>query len=248
LFGILSFSLDWKNLMKIPKFVTPRLQAVTETVRFPAVADVGCDHAYALISLALSGRLQKGIAADARPGPLARAAENIWKFHLEALIETRLCDGLSQIAPREADAIVIAGMGGELVNRILAEGEAAARAAKQLVLQPMTALFETRRFLYENGYTIANERLAAEGEKLYVVLDCVSGEKTDLETDLDFHIGKKLLENRDPLLERYINGKLREFNKILRGLQTAGREEFTQKISETRELLTRLHALKEAPP
>jgi tRNA (adenine22-N1)-methyltransferase len=236
--------------MKIPKFVTPRLQAVTETARFPAVADVGCDHAYALIFLALSGRLQKGIAADARPGPLTRAAENIRKFHLEALIETRLGDGLSQIAPREAETIVIAGMGGELVCRILAEGEAAARAAKQLVLQPMTALFETRRFLHENGYSITNERLAAEGEKLYVVLDCVSvkgenGEKTNLETDLDFHIGKKLLENRDPLLARYLESKLREFSKILRGLQIANRAEFTQKISETRELLARLRALKE---
>lgn len=40
------------------------------------------------------------------------------------MIETRLSDGLHMLQPGEADRIVIAGMGGPLMQRILEEGEA----------------------------------------------------------------------------------------------------------------------------
>lgn len=41
---------------------------------------------------------------------------------LENRIETRLSDGLEKLSPGEAEAVVIAGMGGELMIHILEQG------------------------------------------------------------------------------------------------------------------------------
>lgn len=54
------------------------------------------------------------------PGPLDRARSTAARYGLAERMEFRLCDGLSGIAPAEADTIAIAGMGGETIAAILA--------------------------------------------------------------------------------------------------------------------------------
>lgn len=87
----------------------------------------------------------------------------------------RRCDGLADVRADEVDTVVIAGMGGDLIARILA----AAPWTKQahLILQPMTAQEDLRRWLLENGYCIAKETLAQEGKKLYVILSATGREQ-----------------------------------------------------------------------
>ena len=88
----------------------------------PVVADVGCDHAYVSIALVARRIARKVIAMDVRKGPLAIAADNINEAGLTERIELRLGDGLAMLRRDEADAIVIAGMGGLLTKRILEQG------------------------------------------------------------------------------------------------------------------------------
>ena len=45
------------------------------------------------------------------------------QYGLEQYIETRLSDGLEKLEAGEADTLVIAGMGGPLMERILTDGE-----------------------------------------------------------------------------------------------------------------------------
>ena len=44
------------------------------------------------------------------------------QYGLDAYIETRLSDGLEALKPGEGDTLVIAGMGGPLMERILTDG------------------------------------------------------------------------------------------------------------------------------
>ena len=83
-----------------------------------AVADVGCDHAYLSVWLLREGIASYAYACDVRPGPLAKAAETIRFFHMTGRATTVLCDGLSGLAPGDASVIVMAGMGGELIENI----------------------------------------------------------------------------------------------------------------------------------
>lgn len=84
--------------------------------------DVGTDHGYVPIELAQRGIISHGLAMDVRKGPLERAKEHIRQYGLEDVIETRLSDGICQLQDHEADTVIVAGMGGELVIHILEEG------------------------------------------------------------------------------------------------------------------------------
>ncbi len=87
------------------------------------LADVGTDHAYIPIYLMQNGVIPQAVAMDINQGPLLRATENIRRYGLTGRIETRLSDGLEKLQAGEADTILIAGMGGLLMVRILENGQ-----------------------------------------------------------------------------------------------------------------------------
>ena len=93
------------------------------------LADVGTDHGYIPIALIQRQKIKSAIAMDINKGPLARAQDNIASAQLGDYIQTRLSDGVAALGEGEADSILIAGMGGELVIHILSEGEKACSRA-----------------------------------------------------------------------------------------------------------------------
>ena len=105
--------------------LSARLAAVAALVEPGSrVADVGTDHGYIPIYLVQTGIADRAIAMDVRSGPLERARAHVDRLPpgCRERIETRLSDGLKALSPGEADTVVIAGMGGELMIRILDEG------------------------------------------------------------------------------------------------------------------------------
>ena len=89
-----------------------RLKKIAHCVKSDVMADIGTDHAYVPVYCVQNGLCKRGIACDINEGPLLSARENILSAGLESKIETRLSDGLEKLKPKEADTIVIAGMGG----------------------------------------------------------------------------------------------------------------------------------------
>ncbi|MBO4653898.1 MAG: SAM-dependent methyltransferase [Lachnospiraceae bacterium] len=142
-----------------------------------AVADVGCDHAYLSVWLLREGRTKYAYACDVRKGPLAKAEETIRFFHMQERAETVLCDGLAGLAPGAAQVIVMAGMGGELTNRILTEGSDRAVAAETLVLQPQSDWDLVRRRVYALGFVITDEQCLYEDGKYYL---CMRADRGDV--------------------------------------------------------------------
>lgn len=102
--------------MKLSKRMQRLASLVTEGNR---LADVGTDHGYIPIALVQEGKIPHAIAMDVNAGPLSRAIEHIRESGLSTYIETRQSDGLAGLLPKEADTVLIAGMGGMLTVRIL---------------------------------------------------------------------------------------------------------------------------------
>lgn len=134
------------------------------------VADVGCDHAYISIYLVEGKVAPKTIALDVNEGPLLRAQENIASYGMEGLITTRLSDGLHKLKPNEADSIVIAGMGGPLMIKILEEGSECVATAKELILQPQSEIWRVREYLHNLNFEITKEDMCIDEGKYYTVL------------------------------------------------------------------------------
>ena len=157
--------------------LSPRLAAVGRLVPpgLPLV-DVGTDHAYLPAALVQMGRIPSAVAADLRQGPLSRARETVREHGLTAKITFRLCDGLTGIRPEEAGSVAIAGMGGETIAHILAAAPWVRERAVPLILQPMSSQSDLRLWLQQNGYAIAGEKLAREGDAIYTVMLVRAGE------------------------------------------------------------------------
>ncbi len=211
--------------MAIEKMMTPRLLAAASFVKKGShVADVGTDHAYIPIWLLKREICPFAIAMDINRGPLMRAKKNIESFGLQAQIHTRLSDGLSALKLGEIDTVVICGMGGVLINRILEGGVHLNGTVSHYILQPMTAIEETRKFLEEHHFLIQDECLAQEDDKIYTILSVVPGEM-HIEKELDYYVGTCLVQNRDPLLAAYLDGKLYELEKAITSMSQTKNQE-----------------------
>ena len=129
--------------------------------------------------------------------------------------------GLDTLKLGEADTIVIAGMGGTLLAQLLDEGKDKAQKAKTLVLQPMNDLDIVRKWLYSNGFSIYDEQMVDEGDKIYTVI-CVTFENLNPEIREEFyyHVGEKLIEKKDPLLNKYCKMKIRQLERVLKQLES----------------------------
>ena len=206
--------------MEIEKMITPRFRKILELIpNCNTVADIGTDHAYIPVYLVNKGEAKKAIAMDLREGPLKRAEATVVKYNAKEKTELRLSDGLEKLLPDEADVIVIAGMGGLLINEIL-EKNAKKHKNALFVLQPMTAEVEVRKYLEDNGFVIVDERLAREDNKIYQVMSVRFG-NMKIENEVNYHLGIKLFENNDENLEYAINKLIKKYEVILQGLKTA---------------------------
>ena len=116
------------------------------------VADIGTDHAYLPVWLCKSSTAVQAVAADINPKPLQRGKETVVKYNAENMVQLRLSNGLENIQPDEADDIIIAGMGGELISGILNAAPWVKNSRYHFILQPMTKAEVLREYLYENGF------------------------------------------------------------------------------------------------
>ena len=193
---------DMKNFQKIN--LDNRLFLCAENVRpGKLVADVGTDHAYIPIWLALNGLTPHVLATDVREGPLLNAKKNIVKFNVENKVNTRLSDGLDSINHDEVDDIVIAGMGGELIVKIISRAGWLKDNSKHLVLQPMAAEPELREFLAREGFKINLEQAVVSYGKVYTVMSVLFDNTLNDFDKIYPYIGK-LKENLTPEAYMYV--------------------------------------------
>lgn len=204
------------------------------------VADVGCDHGYISIYLVQSGIAKSAIAMDVRKGPLMGAQSNVKGYGLENSIETRLSDGLKELKPGEADSLIIAGMGGKLMKRILEDGDSKALGIRTAILQPQSELSEFRMYLRDNGYAILDERVVLEDGKYYfpmkvlisgaddhtfeqTVSDLIDKTGCDEETAISIcnRYGECNIIRKDPLLKSYLEHGMEVGASIIKGLDEA---------------------------
>ncbi|CCO09119.1 conserved hypothetical protein [Desulforamulus hydrothermalis Lam5 = DSM 18033] len=206
------------------------------------VADIGTDHGYLPVYLVLTGRAPRVIAADLRPGPLAAARATLQRYRTADSIQLRLGNGLRVLQPGEADVIVIAGMGGGTIRDILQDSPVVAAAARRLILQPMADEPELRQYLINHGWTIADETLLLEDDRLYLVIVAEPGQE-DIKDPLLLEVGPRLWEKKHPLLREHLQRLLAKYDKVGRGLTQSSQPAARAKADLIKEKMAALEKL-----
>ena len=180
------------------------------------VADIGCDHGY-LLKLAIGNKnIKKGYAIDNKIGPLNSAKSNLINY--ENII-FKLSDGLINVLETDINCVVIAGMGGMLINKIFDDSIDKFKNIKKVIVCPNRNMDKVRLNFINNGFKIINEDIVYEDKKYYEIIVFEQGNQVLSEQEIFF--GPYLLKNKSSIfihkwLEYYdrIKGIDSKFNEI----------------------------------
>ena len=224
--------------MKLSK----RLQTIADFVKKGAVvADIGTDHAHIPIYLIKNNIISKAYACDINAGPLEKAKENINYYGVKN-IELRLSNGLEKLKTDEADTVIIAGMGGELIIDILDRGQGFFDKKNTFILSPHTKIEEVRNYLLRKGLKILKEDMCIDEGKFYTVMEAVYMGKTFSYTKGELLFGKYLIDNKNPVLFEYLKKEKQKYLNIISadGINDTRRRELKDRLDIIEETINEM--------
>ena len=199
--------------------VSNRIEFIIENLEnVEVLADIGTDHGYVPLIALERGICNKAIACDINKDPLDKARLNAILEGAGDELEFRLGGGFEPLEVNEANEVVIAGMGGNLIRDILEADLEKVKSAEYLILVPAQNPEVLREYLYKNNYEIIKEDLCLD-EGIY------------------YEISPILLRSKHSLMKDFLQNKIDEYNKILGFITEATvsankrREEIKEKIS-----------------
>jgi tRNA (adenine22-N1)-methyltransferase len=211
--------------------LSPRLAAVLSLIGGDCVtlADIGTDHAQLPIAAVKLNMVVRAIACDIAPGPLSQAVTAIYSAKMGDRIVTRLGDGFDPLEADETDVAVIAGIGGMNIVNILEKGSTKAKTVKRLILQPQHDTVKLRRHLHRLGYFIADERLAREGDRYYIIIVATPSAAPAFWNEREYSLGKYL--TNEPDWKDYANAEIERLEKFIKsGATGEKRDEYEQRL------------------
>jgi tRNA (adenine22-N1)-methyltransferase len=192
---------------------------------------VGADHGRLTVALLASGVADSCVATEATPTRLARLAIRLAEHGHGERLALRWGDGLAPLWPSDRlDVLVLAGLGGPSIVRILADPRREELGVRRFVLQPTTDAGPLRRWLTAQGLATMDERLARVRGRFHVVIAAERGAGLPrwpgLGEDDVTEVGPALLARRDPWLLPYWRATLDRQRAILAGASPGrGRDE-----------------------
>lgn len=127
-------------------------------------ADVACDHGYCAKYMLDSGFCNSAVISDISEKSLSKAQTLLSGYIENGLCRSVCCDGLEKI--EDADEVLIAGIGGEEILKILQN----AYIPEKFVFQPMKNVKELRAYLLEKSCHITADDVFTDGKKYYFVI------------------------------------------------------------------------------
>lgn len=198
------------ELSKRLKFIVNHIDKVI------SLSDIGTDHGYIPLYALRTGLCERAIASDINKEPLDKARLNALLEGMGDELEFRLGSGLEPLKEGEVQAVIIAGMGANLIKDILEKDIEKVDNLDYLILQPAQNPKFLREYLYTSGYEIIEEDLCKDSGKYYELFKVKRKalESTILD-DIYYEISPKLLMSKHPLMKEYLQSKLDIYNKIL---------------------------------
>lgn len=218
------------------------LSAIPYIEHGATVADIGTDHAYLPIHLVRQGIAFRAVAADINRGPILSAEANIASAGLADHIQTVQTDGLHGIDAYAPDHILIFGMGGELIIRILEQAQWVKNKGITLILQPMSRVHLLRRWLNENGFVICGETLT-DSAKFYQTICSRYNGVGEAYTEEELLLGRQNILSLPPLFEGFVRHEISVHQKIVNGKRKSADSDCTDELRVIAFLKKRLETI-----
>ncbi len=171
------------------------------------VADIGADHGYLTKVLIEENRAKAVIATDISKASLEKTANLAKKYGFLDKIFLKVGDGLKILNKGEAQIVVIAGMGGNEIIKILEENTDI--TFDKFIFQPMQNTINLREYLIKHNYEILKDFIVKDRKKFYnTIVARFSTNKQNLsKKQIEFGLTNLDLKGNDFIeyLSEYIN-------------------------------------------
>jgi len=134
-------------------------------------------------------------------------------------VDVRCGDGLATLRAGEVDTVIMGGMGGRTMLRILATP--IDRGIRRLVLQPATHVGLLRGGLTDRGWGIVAETLTDEDGRLFLTLAVDAGAGAMCRSEADRELGPILRAGRGALFLRWLASEERRLSRLLESVDDA---------------------------
>ena len=193
-------------------------------------ADVACDHGYIAEYMLKNGLCESAVVSDISEKCLNKAETLLAKYISAGKCRAVCCDGLKGI-DCNTDCVVIAGIGGEEIIKILNEGF----MPNSFVFQPMKNANTLREYLLKKDCRIETDDIFTDGKKYYFIIKGSKG-KAQKYTDAQLLYGKDSLNN--PVFYDYLKEELSKKKSYLQSEMTEdSRISLIQQIKMMEEVL-----------
>ena len=138
------------------------------------VLDIGSDHGHVTSWLLENRVAQTAVATDIHADPAEITRRYLRRQGMIGRAEVIHTDGLHGITLEEGDVVILSGLGGLEMIRILTEALAdhggVFPAKTRFILQPQRSAEELRAFLNRSGFVFEKEMISIDRDKYYIIL------------------------------------------------------------------------------
>ena len=169
-------------------------------------ADVGCDHGYCAQYMLENNLCERAVISDISFKSLSKATTLLKDYIAAGRLTAVCCDGLGEV--RGADLVLIAGMGGEEIVKILKEGY----IPPSFVFQPMKNAELLREYLLASGCAIDEDDVFRDGKYYFIISGRACG-GTAAYTPAELLFGRDSLKN--PIISQYFSDEEKKIESYL---------------------------------
>lgn len=196
-------------MMKLSK----RLECIYRMVPPSVVADIGADHGKLIIALVKDGIASHGYAIENKKGPFERLKKAVSDADLENKIDILYSDGIEDL-PSIVSTLVLAGMGGHLIIKILKKDVLKMINVKTIIVDAHTALGELREEITKLGFVISDEKIVFDANKYYEIIKFTRADVAFL-SELDKEYGPILRREKSCVFKEKYQDRIKKIELLI---------------------------------